>query len=68
MRSKVLTAMKMSVLIFWVVTPYGFVGKYQLYEGTYCFHLHGWRWKQYVSPSGWYLSTSPHGVTTQIIE
>jgi hypothetical protein len=24
-----------------------------------------WRWKQYISPKLWYLSTSPHGVTTQ---
>jgi hypothetical protein len=28
-RSEVLTAVKLSMLVFWVVTPFGLVGRYQ---------------------------------------
>jgi hypothetical protein len=40
-RYKVLTAVNMSMLLFWVVTPYGLVGRYQCFGGTYCLHLQG---------------------------
>jgi hypothetical protein len=30
-------------------------------------HLQPWGWRQYVSPKRWYLSSSPHDVTTQKI-
>jgi hypothetical protein len=30
---------KMSMLVFWVVTSCGLVGRYQRFGGTYCFHL-----------------------------
>jgi hypothetical protein len=33
-RFEVLTAMKMAVFFFWVVTPCGFVGRYR-FGGTY---------------------------------
>jgi hypothetical protein len=39
MEFEVLLAVKVSMLVFWVVTPYGLVGIYQRYERTYCFHL-----------------------------
>jgi hypothetical protein len=29
----------MSMLVFWVVTPCGLVGRYQRFEGTYSLHL-----------------------------
>jgi hypothetical protein len=35
MRSGDLAAMKMLIVIFWVVTPCGLVGGYQLFGGTY---------------------------------
>jgi hypothetical protein len=37
-RSEVLTAVKVSSLAFWVVTPCGLVGRYQRFGGTYCRH------------------------------
>jgi hypothetical protein len=39
MRFQVVTAVKMSISVFWIVTPGGLVGKYQLFGGTYCLHL-----------------------------
>jgi hypothetical protein len=39
MRFEVLTAVKMSMLFFWAVTPCELVDKYQLFAGTYCLHL-----------------------------
>jgi hypothetical protein len=39
-----------SMLVFWVVTPCGFIGRYQCSGGTYCLHFQRWRWRQYVSP------------------
>jgi hypothetical protein len=37
---EILTAVKMSMPVFWVVTPCGLVGRYQLLRGTYCVHIH----------------------------
>jgi hypothetical protein len=31
----------MSILVFWVVTPYELVGRYQRFGGTYYLHLQG---------------------------
>jgi len=45
MRSEVLTAVKMSVLVFWVVTSNGLVGKYQ----------HFWSRRHFVPPKHAYL-------------
>jgi hypothetical protein len=42
MRFEVFTAMKMPMLIFWVVTPCELVGRYQRFGGTYCLHLEGY--------------------------
>jgi hypothetical protein len=47
----------MLMLVFWVVTPCGLLGRYQRFRGTYCLHLQPMKC--------WYLPTSPHGVTTQ---
>jgi hypothetical protein len=41
MRSEVLTAVEMSVLVVWAVTPCGLVGRDQCFLGTYCLHLQG---------------------------
>jgi hypothetical protein len=38
-RSEVLTAVKMSMLVFWVVKLCGLIGRYERFGGTYCFHL-----------------------------
>jgi hypothetical protein len=54
-RFAVLTAVKMSMLVFWVVTPCGLVCKYQPAGGTYCLHLQSLRWMQYATPKFWYL-------------
>jgi hypothetical protein len=35
MRFEVLMAVKMSVLVFWVIMLCGLVGKYQYFRGTY---------------------------------
>jgi hypothetical protein len=40
-RFEVLTAVKTSILVFWVVTPSGFAGRYQRFERTYCLHIQG---------------------------
>jgi hypothetical protein len=48
MRFEVLTAMKMPLLIFWIVTPYGLVDRYQHFRETYFLHLQASRWRQYV--------------------
>jgi hypothetical protein len=40
MRSEVLTAVKKSMSVFWVVTPRGLVGRYQSFGGIYRLHLH----------------------------
>jgi hypothetical protein len=39
MRFDVLTAMKMSISVFWAVTPCGLVGRYQRFGGIYCLHV-----------------------------
>jgi hypothetical protein len=39
MRFEVLTAVRMSVLAFWVAVPCRLEDRYQRFEGTYCFHL-----------------------------
>jgi hypothetical protein len=44
MRSEVLTAVKMPMLVFWVVTSCLLVGT-QRFGGTYCLHFQGWRWR-----------------------
>jgi hypothetical protein len=55
----------LSVLVLWVVTPCGLIGRYQCFGGTYCLHLHPWRWRHYVCLKCWCLPTSPQGITTQ---
>jgi hypothetical protein len=74
---------KMAVLISWVVTLCGLVGRYQLWRNIfrvlmpcelgrnqffgemYCLHLGGLRMEVVCFfPECWYLSASPHGVTS----
>jgi hypothetical protein len=33
---------KISMLVFWVATSCGLVGRYQRFGGTYCLHFQGW--------------------------
>jgi hypothetical protein len=41
LRYEVLTAVKMSVLVFWVLTPYGFADRYYRFGETYSPHHQG---------------------------
>jgi hypothetical protein len=58
---EVFTAVKMLVLVFGVVMPYGLVGR--CFGEMCCLHIQPWRWRQYVPPKRWYLPTSPRDVT-----
>jgi hypothetical protein len=40
MKFEVLAAVKMPMIVFWAVTPFGLADGYQ--RGTYCIHLQGW--------------------------
>jgi hypothetical protein len=40
-RSEVFTAVKIMIVVFWVMTLCNFIGDYQAFGWTYCFHLHG---------------------------
>lgn len=59
-----LTAIKMSILVFWIVTPCRPVRRFQSFGGSYCHHLQG-RWRQYDDPKFLYLSTNLHGPTVR---
>jgi hypothetical protein len=49
-----------SLFLFWVVTPCGFVGRYQQFrEHTVSI------FRAEVCPKRWYLPTSPHGIAAQ---
>jgi hypothetical protein len=41
MRFEILAAVQISMLILWVVTPFGLVSRYQCFEATYYLHLQG---------------------------
>jgi hypothetical protein len=60
-----LTAVTVLMVVFWAVTPCGLTYGYQCYGGTYCLHLHGWRWRPYVALKRWYPTVSLHSITTQ---
>jgi hypothetical protein len=65
-RFEVFAVVKMSVLVSWVVTLCGLVGRYQRFRETYCLHLQGWSAEDGdVSLKFLYLPTSPRSVTTQ---
>jgi hypothetical protein len=40
-RFEVLTAVRMTMLLFWVVSPCRLVSRYQHFEETYCLYLQG---------------------------
>jgi hypothetical protein len=46
---EVLTTVKISMLVFWLVTPCELVGRYHCFGGAYCLHL------QVVFPFGIFL-------------
>jgi hypothetical protein len=39
MRFEVLTTVNFPMLVFWIVTPCGLIGRYQRFGETYCLHL-----------------------------
>jgi hypothetical protein len=39
MRFESLTEVKVSMLVLWIITPCGFVGRYQLLGRIYCLHF-----------------------------
>jgi hypothetical protein len=41
LKFEVLTAVEMLMLVFWVLTTYGLVDKYQRFGGTYCLRHQG---------------------------
>jgi hypothetical protein len=49
MQSEVLTAVKMSMFILWVVILCGLVGRSPWFGETYCFHLQSW-WRRQLLP------------------
>jgi hypothetical protein len=57
MEFDVLTVVKMWMLVFWIVTPWGLVGGYQRCGGTCCLNL-----------QSYYLPSSPHRNTKIAIE
>jgi hypothetical protein len=67
MRPEVHTAVKMSMLVFWVVTPCGHVVGYQCFGGTYCRQYGASALNMEAVCSSEILEppTSPYGVTTQ---
>jgi hypothetical protein len=46
--SGMLTVVKIRVVIILVVITYTLVSGYQHFGATYCLHLQGRKWKQYV--------------------
>jgi hypothetical protein len=63
---EVLTDVKLSMLVLWVTTSCGLVGRYWRFGKTYCPVFKALRrWRQEVPPKRWYLLTSSHGVATQ---
>jgi hypothetical protein len=56
-------AVKMSTVVFWVVTLYSLVGGYQCFGGMYHLHLQGWTIN--ILPKQWHPPIGLHGITTQ---
>jgi hypothetical protein len=44
------TPCELSILVFWVETSCGRVGRYQRFGETHCLHLQGWRLQSTSSP------------------
>jgi hypothetical protein len=64
-RSKVLTAVKMSMFVFWVVTPCGLVGRCNVSEEHTASILNPEDGDSMFLNTLVYISTRSHGVTTQ---
>jgi hypothetical protein len=43
-------ALTVKIVVFWVMTPYRFMGRCQIFGRTCCLHLPGWKWRQHVPP------------------
>jgi hypothetical protein len=52
MRFLVFTAVKMTVMVIWVMMLLS-LGGYQHFGATYCFRLQGIRWRHYVCLKCW---------------
>jgi hypothetical protein len=61
-RYEVLTAVRIMLLFFWVVTPCRLVGRYQRLGETYCFHFQS---STFSPEDGDTTATYLHGVTIQ---
>jgi hypothetical protein len=53
-RAKVLTLVKMLMLVLWNITPWGVTGWYEHLRRKHCLHLQGWQWR-HVSARWFYL-------------
>jgi hypothetical protein len=58
-RFKVLMAVMILIIFFWVKLLCGLVSRSQHFGEACCLHLQGWRWRH------WLLPTSPHSDVTQ---
>jgi hypothetical protein len=56
----IITVVRTSMLVSWVVTLRGLVGRYQRFGGKYCLHLQGWssmflrNTGVYINSTGWW--------------
>jgi hypothetical protein len=58
-------ALSMKISVFWNVTSYSIVDRYQCFGVTCCLHLWGREWRQQAPPKRWSLSTRLCGVKSQ---
>jgi hypothetical protein len=62
-KSEVLTTVKISVFVFWIVTSHGLESTYQRFRETLL--LFTLNMEAVFSPKSWYLLTDTHGFTIQ---
>jgi hypothetical protein len=68
-RFEIVTRVKVMISVYWDVTPYTSVERYQLLGGTLCLRHRGIYSEdgtQHFAPQRWYLSTKLHGVTSSL--
>jgi hypothetical protein len=61
----VLTKVKVSVVVFWIVMPYSLVYAFRRFEGTYCPLFQDWSFSPVDGGSMLLRNICSHGVTTQ---
>jgi hypothetical protein len=65
-RFEAITAVRITVLLFWVWSNVGSQIDTSFSE-KYFFHLQDWGWRQHVSPKRWYQPTNIQGIRAQKI-